>query len=169
MSVIKQYNSETNIWETIVVGKQGPAGFTGSAGDSGFTGSQGLPGDFAAVGFTGSAGVGLGIVNIFQQGTLIVFTGTARWYAPLNLEFQSITARVVESANDDIVIRVKKNDNFFAELIIPEDQFSVVITDNNNDILTMNEGDYLTVDILQVGTVGRPGSDLYIQFKYINT
>jgi hypothetical protein len=32
MSVIKQYNSETNVWETIVVGKQGPAGFTGSAG-----------------------------------------------------------------------------------------------------------------------------------------
>jgi hypothetical protein len=109
------------------------------------------------------------VVNIFQQGTLIVFTGTARWYAPFNLEFQSITARVVESANDDIVIRVKKNDVLFVELEIPEDQFSVVITDNNNVVLTMTEGDYLTVDIFQVGTVVQPGSDLYIQFKYINT
>jgi hypothetical protein len=54
MSVIKQYNSETNTWETIVVGKQGPAGFAGSVGDSGFTGSQG------DIGFTGSAGGGAG-------------------------------------------------------------------------------------------------------------
>lgn len=118
---------------------------------------------------TGISGTGASVANIFQQGKLMVFTGTARWYAPFNLEFQSITARVVESANDDIVIRIKKNNNLFVELEIPEDQFSVVITDNNNVILTMNEGDYLTVDILQVGTVVRPGCDLYIQFKYINT
>ena len=171
-------------------GVSGFSGFSGADGPSGFTGSQGTPGEFAAIGFTGSqgeegppgqdgaigftgsagsAGIGVDVVNIFQQGTLIVFTGTARWYAPFNLEFQSITARVVESANDDIVIRVKKNDTLFVELEIPEDQFSVVITDNNNVVLTMTEGDYLTVDILQVGTVVQPGSDLYIQFKYLNT
>jgi hypothetical protein len=168
-------------------GVSGFSGFSGADGPSGFTGSQGTPGEFAAIGFTGSqgeegppgqdgaigftgsAGIGVNVVNIFQQGTLIVFTGTARWYAPFNLEFQSITARVVESANDDIVIRVKKNDTLFVELEIPEDQFSVVITDNNNVVLTMTEGDYLTVDILQVGTVVQPGSDLYIQFKYLNT
>jgi hypothetical protein len=183
--------SQGDIGFTGSQGEAGPPGQDGTEGTVGFTGSQGIPGDFAAVGFTGSqgetgppgqdgtigftgsagsgGGASVGIVNIFQQGTLIVFTGTARWYAPFNLEFQSITARVVESANDDIVIRVKKNDTLFVELEIPEDQFSVVITDNNNVVLTMTEGDYLTVDILQVGTVVQPGSDLYIQFKYLNT
>jgi hypothetical protein len=97
-----------------------------------------------------------------------VFTGSARWYAPFELEFQAITARVVESANDDIVIEIKKNNSLFVELIIPEDEFGVSITDSNNDILTMDEGEFLTVDILQTGTVVRPGSDLYVQFKYIN-
>jgi hypothetical protein len=183
--------SQGEIGYTGSQGEAGTPGQDGTEGTVGFTGSQGIPGDFAAVGFTGSqgetgapgqdgtigftgsagsgGGASVGIVNIFQQGTLIVFTGTARWYAPFNLEFQSITARVVESANDDIVIRVKKNDTLFVELEIPEDQFSVVITDNNNVVLTMTEGDYLTVDILQVGTVVQPGSDLYIQFKYLNT
>jgi hypothetical protein len=183
--------SQGEIGYTGSQGEAGTPGQDGTEGTIGFTGSQGIPGDFAAVGFTGSqgetgppgqdgtigftgsagsgGGASVGIVNIFQQGTLIVFTGTARWYAPFNLEFQSITARVVESANDDIVIRVKKNDILFVELEIPEDQFSVVITDNNNVVLTMTEGDYLTVDILQVGTVVQPGSDLYIQFKYLNT
>jgi hypothetical protein len=146
------------------LGFTGSIGFTGSAG-AGFTGSQGL------VGFTGSAGSGsgggVGIANLYQLGTLIVFEGTARWYAPFDLEFQTITARVIENANDDIEIEIKKNGILLTELTVPVGEYSAVLS-STNPVLTMDEGDYLTVDILQVGTVVQPGSDLYIQFKYVN-
>jgi hypothetical protein len=98
---------------------------------------------------------------------LIVFEGTARWYAPFDLEFQTITARVIENANDDIEIEIKKNGILLTELTVPVGEYSAVLS-STNPVLTMDEGDYLTVDILQVGTVVQPGSDLYIQFKYVN-
>jgi hypothetical protein len=37
---------------------QAATGYTGSQGETGFTGSQGIPGEFAAIGFTGSQGEG---------------------------------------------------------------------------------------------------------------
>jgi hypothetical protein len=151
-------------------GTDGVDGFTGSQGDIGYTGSQGEQG---LRGYTGSSGIsgdgaGIGIANLYQGGTLIVFTGTARWYAPFNLEFFSIVARVVENANDDIEIEIKKNGNLFIEITIPVGEYEVFVSVDENTFLTMNEGDYLTVDILQVGTIVQPGSDLYMQFKYVN-
>ena len=145
------------------------AGFTGSQGDLGYTGSQGIQG---LLGFTGSAGGGgggssVGVANLYQAGDLIVFTGTQRWYAPYNLTFTEISARVVENANDDIEIAILKNGTLLTGLTIPVGLY-IVSTTGGGQALTMNEGEYITVDLIQVGTVVQPGSDLYLQFKYVN-
>jgi hypothetical protein len=166
-------------------GPQGPIGYTGSAGigAEAFTDLSDTP-----TSYSGQAGkivlvnatedrLEFGdaptsatpeIANLYQSGTLVVIEGTARWYAPYNLEFQTITGRVVANANDDIEIEIKKNGNLMTGLTIPVGEYSAVASGNDSTVLTMNEGDYLTVDILQVGTVVQPGSDLYLQFKYIN-
>jgi hypothetical protein len=148
------------------------AGFTGSQGDLGYTGSQGIQG---LRGYTGSAGTGgggggssVGVANLYQSGNLIVFTGTQRWYAPFNLQFSEITGRVVQNANDDIEIEILKNGTLMTGLTIPVGLYSASTSGDDSVILTMDEGDYLTVDVIQVGTVVQPGSDLYIQFKYVN-
>jgi hypothetical protein len=44
MSVAKIYNTDTAQWEAIIVGDQGPIGYTGSQGNVGFTGSAGVTG-----------------------------------------------------------------------------------------------------------------------------
>lgn len=147
-------------------------GYTGSQGDLGYTGSQGIQG---LRGFTGSAGTGgggggssVGVANLYQSGNLIVFTGTQRWYAPFNLQFSEITGRVVQNANDDIEIEILKNGTLMTGLTIPVGLYSASTSGDDSTVLTMDEGDYLTVDVIQVGTVVQPGSDLYIQFKYVN-
>lgn len=146
-------------------------GFTGSQGDLGYTGSQGIQG---LRGYTGSAGTGggagggTGVANLYQSGNLVVFTGTQRWYAPFNLQFSEITGRVVQNANDDVEIEILKNGNLLTGLTIPVGLYSASTSGDDSTILTMDEGDYLTVDVVQVGTVVQPGSDLYLQFKYVN-
>jgi len=42
MTVIKKYNYETSLWETIVVGREGDTGATGATGPQGATGAQGI-------------------------------------------------------------------------------------------------------------------------------
>ena len=87
MTVIKQYNSNTSAWETIVVGAQGPQGFQGNQGNQGnqgFQGNQGYQGFQGAFGGPqgdqGAAGISNGLtIPISQYGrfpsTLAVRTG----------------------------------------------------------------------------------------------
>jgi len=153
------YTGSTGIGYT---GSQGEIGYTGSQGDIGFVGSQG---NIGYTGSAGSGGAGGGVANLYQAGNLTVFTGTLRWYAPFNLEITTISARVVESANNNILIDVIKNGNFLAEITIPTGEFIGSFSSDSTP-LTLDEGDYLTVDITQVGSGANPGSDLYLQFKY---
>ena len=44
MTVIKQYNSSTLAWDTIIVGAPGPTGATGATGSTGATGATGAAG-----------------------------------------------------------------------------------------------------------------------------
>jgi hypothetical protein len=130
--------------EVSASGYQGPTGYTGSQGN-------------------------VGVSNLYQAGDLIVFTGTQRWYAPYNLQFSKITARVLENANDDVEIEILKNGTLLTGLTIPVGLYTASTTGDDSTVLTMNEGEYITVDLVQVGTVVQPGSDLYLQFKYVNT
>jgi hypothetical protein len=178
--------------EVSASGYQGPIGYTGSAGPAGNDGTSGAS-DFTALtdtpaGYTDQAGKivlvnntedglefgelpagisSIAVSNLYQAGDLIVFTGTQRWYAPYNLTFTEISARVVENANDDIEIAILKNGTLLTGLTIPVGLY-IASTTGGGQALTMNEGEYITVDLIQVGTVVQPGSDLYLQFKYVN-
>ena len=107
-----------------------------------------------------------GVINLFQAGTLQAYTGTIRWYAPYNLSIPSILPRVVSTADQTIIITVKKNGSSAATLtILANTNIGAAYTSG----LSLAYGDYLTVDLTQSGTSSQPGSDLYVQFSYSQT
>lgn len=101
-----------------------------------------------------------------QQGTLSATTGTARWYAPYNLATNSIKA-YVETApvGSAISIDIKKNGTSAATPSISDGGTSAT---EITSAVTMNAGDYLTVDITAVGST-TAGENLNIVFKYKRT
>jgi hypothetical protein len=104
-----------------------------------------------------------GVINLWQSGTLQTYTGTMRWYAPYNLSVSSILPRVVANADQSIIIVVKKNGNSAVTLTIPSNAYTIAAYTGG---LSLAYGDYLTIDITQVGSSTQPGSDLYVQFSY---
>jgi hypothetical protein len=107
-----------------------------------------------------------GVINLWQSGTLQTYTGTMRWYAPYNLGVTSILPRVVASADQSVIIVVKKNGNSAVTLTIPANAYSIAAYTGG---LSLAYGDYLTIDLTQVGSSTQPGSDLYVQFSYSQT
>lgn len=101
-----------------------------------------------------------------QQGTLSVTTGTARWYAPYNIATNSIKA-YVETApvGSAISIDIKKNGTSAAT---PSISAGATSATEITSAVTMNAGDYLTVDITAVGST-TAGANLNIVFKYKRT
>ena len=104
-------------------------------------------------------------INVHKIGSLEVSAGTKRWYAPFNLEVSKINAKLGGAADANVVADVKKNGTSAQTVTILAGDTSAVIT---SPTLTMAEGDYLTVDITNVGTTAI-GSDLYLQFIHKRT
>jgi hypothetical protein len=104
-----------------------------------------------------------GVANLYQSGPLKLITGTARWYAPYNLNIESVQPRVVSSADNGIILNVKKNGTLAVAITIPSGQYE---TAASTSIISMLAGDYLTVDVMQIGSAAQPGAELYMQFKY---
>lgn len=107
-----------------------------------------------------------GVINLYQAGTLQTYTGTMRWYAPYNLSISSILPRVVASADQSIIILIKKNGNTAVTLTILANTYTISAYTSG---LSLAFGDYLTIDLTQVGSSTQPGSDLYVQFSYSQT
>jgi hypothetical protein len=105
------------------------------------------------------------VTNLNQQGELQVHTGTARWYAPFDLEVTGISAKVSTPADQIIAIEVKRDSLLAKSANILAGQYSTSVGSPN---FTMNEGQYLTVDLTQVG-LNAKGEDLVVQFKYRQT
>ena len=105
------------------------------------------------------------VTNLNQQGELQVHTGTARWYAPFDLEVISITGRVSASADASIDINVNRNGILIKNGSILAGQISTIFSSSS---FNMTEGQYLTVDLTQVGSTNK-GEDLVVQFKYRRT
>lgn len=146
-------------------GSQGGIGFSGSQGEVGFTGSSGA---FAAVGFTGSIGFtgSAGQITLERHyniiGVLSASTGTSRWWVQSNQVINQIRAQVGTSpVGSSISISIKKNGTPFQSISVASGQSSTSINTN----LTINDGDYLTVDIVSVGST-TPGADLVVSFLY---
>ncbi len=103
-------------------------------------------------------------VQLSQLGDLALTVGEKRWYAPANIIINNISAKVGSApigASLDIII--KKNGVNLKSLTIPSGQ-----TSNINQVnYTVNQNDYLTVDIVNIGA-SSPGSDLGIIISYLS-
>jgi len=113
------------------------------------------------IGYTGS--VGANTITLQQPGNLVVFTGTARWYAPFACTIQSVRPRV--RIAPDAVLSINLCKNGFA---ISNVNISSGATSGTADTTgyTLAAGDYLTVNVLSVGSLTNPGVDLYVQLVY---
>lgn len=103
--------------------------------------------------------------NLNQQGELQLVTGTARWYAPFDLQVTGINTKVSSSADSNISIAIKKNGSTVKSSSILAGQFSSIVSAPE---FSMVEGDYITVDVTSIGTTNK-GEDLVVQFKYRQT
>lgn len=113
------------------------------------------------IGYTGS--MGAGVITLNQPGNLVVFQGTARWYAPYACNVTSVTPRVRVAANTDIISYVIRNSADFLITTIPANQSS---GSANTTTFALSAGDYLTVNLVQTGVGTGSGQDLYLQVQY---
>lgn len=102
--------------------------------------------------------------TLTQNLTLYVMNGSARWYAPRSLTLQSMAAYVQTAPTGaGLNLRVNKNGSSIATPSIAAGATSGSLTGLTE---TMNAGDYLTVDITQVGsTVAGANLSLVIVYK----
>lgn len=99
-------------------------------------------------------------------GSLVVNTGTLRWYAQSSSRISRIRASVVTaSAGAAISLRVNKNGSSAATLSIAASTTASSINTNIN----LSDGDYITVDIIAIGIAPNTGSDLVVSFLYSRT
>ena len=99
--------------------------------------------------------------TLHQRGNLEVLTGTARWYAPFNLQITNITPRLATASNGSVGVTINKNGSSTRTFIFAP---SATTANVANSSLSMNTGDYLTVDVTSVGVTS--GQDMYVQFTY---
>lgn len=97
-----------------------------------------------------------------QQGTLSLFTGTARWYAPENLNIIGIVPRINTAADGNVSIRINKNGVSQKTATIPTGNTTVAVS---SPTFSMTEGQYITVDVTAIGTDSK-GENLNVLFKY---
>ncbi len=102
-------------------------------------------------------------INLAQQGELKIHQGTARWYAPFDLNVIEVLPRLGTQADATVAITIRVNDSDQFSFQIPGNQSLVSFVDSDEFI--MNDGDYLSVDVTGIGNTLK-GSDLVMQFKY---
>ena len=102
------------------------------------------------------------IANLNQQGELQTFTGTARWYAPFDLQMTAVTGNLSTAADATVGLRINKNNAQTTTINILANQTSGTAA---LQTFTLSAGDYLTVDVLSIGNSTK-GAGLVVQFKY---
>ena len=118
-------------------------------------------GPIGPIGYTGS--VGPGVITLQQPGALGVYVGTARWYAPYNCTITSVIPRLRVAADNTVNLILLKND--VPVITTSINSGAVQGTPYTSGIIT-TAGDYLTVNVTQVGSSSAPGTDLYLQVQY---
>lgn len=103
-------------------------------------------------------------INSITAGTLIVQTGTIRWYAPRNLTITRAELFVsTPPSGADIKANIDKNGVTQTTATLAAGSYYV--SDDLVTPISMVAGDYLTYDITQVGSTNA-GSDLQIRLSY---
>ena len=129
---------------------------------AGNVGAQGPPGP------TGPAGAdGLTIPTFSMAGTLAVTTGSSRWYAYRDTTITAVRASVgVAAAGAPVIVDLRRNGTSVWTATpanrptIPVGAFTVLA--GALDTPTLAAGDYLTVDVVQIGS-SIAGADLTVQ------
>ena len=118
------------------------------------------------LGFTNAASSSLQTENnttFVQDGALTVSTGTARWYSPRAVTITKIRKHVTTAPTGAALnMTLKKNGSSIQTFSIAAGGSTNVTSGLN---LSVAEGDYLTVDITQIGST-TAGSDLNIVISY---
>lgn len=103
--------------------------------------------------------------NYNIPGGLKATTGTSRWWIPTNITITKVICGVNTAPTGSAVnISVLKNGSSVTTTSVAADSS----TSSSNVSLSLIAGDYITVDITQVGS-GTPGSDLVVTFLYHRT
>lgn len=101
-------------------------------------------------------------VILWQDGELKPKTGTVRWHAPDIIYVNKVIARLSTAADQNILVRYLKNGTQIDTITIP----SGVLKAEKVANATLITDDYLTVDVVNVGTPAAPGYGLSVEFKY---
>lgn len=101
-------------------------------------------------------------VILYQDGELKPKTGTVRWHAPDIIYISKVIARLSTAADQPVLIRYLKNGTQISTISVPAGVLKAQKAENT----TMITDDYLTVDVVNVGTIAAPGYGLSVEFKY---
>lgn len=138
-------------------GPTGPAGATGPAGPTGPAGSTGLTGPQGPQGPSGdiSSVPRPVVIGVSKSGDLAALTGTARFYVPAAGTLQSVEASVsTPPTGQGVIVDVNKNGSsvFASSQAQPAVGVAAFTSGRRSPNTTaLAAGDYLTVDIDQVG------------------
>jgi len=104
-------------------------------------------------------------VEMYQDGFLVLKTGTIRWYAPGNLTVTKIIGRLATPSDGTVTFKIKKNDSVTntVDIVNP----ATKSTDLNG--FNMVVDDYLTIDVTHTGTINAPGAGLSVVISYYLT
>lgn len=117
---------------------------------------------------TDTTGLITNVVALTHTGELSTYTGTKRWYAPKNITINKIKARVdTAPTGAGVVIQINRtttgNVTTNQQLTIADG--TTLISDTSPTISSMSEDDYLTIDIVSVGTT-TAGENLTVEITY---
>ena len=108
------------------------------------------------------------VVALTHTGELSAYTGVKRWYAPKNITISKIKARVdTAPTGAGVVIQVNRTTtgNVTTNQQLTVADGTTLISDTSPTISSMLEDDYLTVDIVSVGTT-TAGENLTVEITY---
>lgn len=127
------------------------ASFNGGTNTYGLTGLQGP--------------AGVGVCTFSMPGALIVKTGASRQYFESSFTITTVRASVnTPSVGSSIICDVKKNGTTIYTTQADRPTIAAgtnTATANNPDITSLSPGDYLTVDVVQIGST-TAGADLTV-------
>ena len=107
------------------------------------------------------------VVALTHTGTLSAYTGTKRWYAPKNITISKIKARVdTAPTGAGVVIQINKTSSGVTtnqQLTVADG--TTLISDTSPTISSMSEDDFLTIDIVSVGSTVA-GENLTVEITY---
>jgi hypothetical protein len=154
-------------WLESLVGPEGPQGIQGVPGEDGADGEQGIQGE---TGLPGTSGPGFLTYSI--SGAVTVGAGTFALYNDSGLPWTIIAVRATVGTaptGATLIVDVHKNGTtiFTTQANRPTIAVSTTtIKRTNMDVTTIADGEFLTVDVDQVGSTVA-GSNLVVQIAVI--